>query len=136
MQTTVSNASSKFETRVILSLSGLVDVGTAGPCFAHVPGRHNALNATAAVAIAHQLEVTSDKIIEGLKSFRGVDRRFQVRGQAHGVTVVDDYGHHPTEIRATLAAAQLWMWAHSRRLSAHRYTRTRDLLERGSVHRC
>ena len=60
------------------------------------------LNATAAVAIARQLEVSPDKIAEGLKHFRGVDRRFQQRGQARGVTVVDDYGHHPTEIRATL----------------------------------
>jgi len=77
-----------------------------GPFELHVPGRHNVLNATAAVAIAHQLEVPSEKIAEGLKHFRGVDRRFQLKGKACGVTVVDDYGHHPTEIRATLAAAR------------------------------
>ena len=96
----------------------------------HVPGRHNALNATAAVAIAHQLEVAPGKIAEGLKSFRGVDRRFQLRGEARGITVVDDYGHHPTEIRATLAAAR--ECGHKRIhviFQPHRYTRTRDLLE-------
>ena len=85
--------------------------GTLGPFELHVPGRHNVLNATAAVAIACQLQVPADKIAEGLNSFRGVDRRFQVRGQARGITVVDDYGHHPTEIRATLAAVSythLW----------------------------
>src|ERR1035437_9149816 len=80
--------------------------GPLGPFDLHVPGRHNVLNATAAVAIAHQLEVAPEKIAEGLSHFRGVDRRFQVRGEARGVTVVDDYGHHPTEIRATLAAAR------------------------------
>ena len=64
------------------------------------------LNATAAVAIARQLEVSPEKIAEGLHDFRGVDRRFQHARPARGVTVVDDYGHHPTEIRATLAAAR------------------------------
>jgi UDP-N-acetylmuramate--alanine ligase len=95
-----------------------------------VPGRHNVLNATAAVAIAHQLEVAPEKIAEGLNRFRGVDRRFQQRGQARGVTVVDDYGHHPTEIRATLAAAR--QCDHRRVFvvfQPHRYSRTQDLLE-------
>jgi UDP-N-acetylmuramate--alanine ligase len=104
--------------------------GALGPFELHVPGRHNVLNATAAVAVAHQLEVTPDKIIEGLNSFRGVDRRFQVRGQAHGVTVVDDYGHHPTEIRATLAAARECGPGRIHVVfQPHRYTRTRDLLD-------
>jgi UDP-N-acetylmuramate--alanine ligase len=103
--------------------------GTLGPFELHVPGRHNILNATAAVAIAHQLCVPSDKIAEGLNHFRGVDRRFQLRGHARGITVVDDYGHHPTEIRATLAAAR--ECGHKRVFvvfQPHRYTRTRDLL--------
>ena len=104
--------------------------GPLGPFEIHVPGRHNVLNATAAVAIARQLEVSPAKIAEGLKHFRGVDRRFQQRGQARGVTVVDDYGHHPTEIRATLEAAR----ACTRRqihvvFQPHRYTRTKDLLD-------
>jgi UDP-N-acetylmuramate--alanine ligase len=88
------------------------------------------LNATAAVAIAHQLEVAPEKIAEGLNRFRGVDRRFQQRGRARGVSVVDDYGHHPTEIRATLAAAR--ECGHQRIFvvfQPHRYTRTLDLLD-------
>jgi UDP-N-acetylmuramate--alanine ligase len=104
--------------------------GPLGPFELHVPGRHNVLNATAAVAIARQLEVPAEKIAEGLGNFRGVDRRFQQRGQARGVTVVDDYGHHPTEIRATLAAAR--ECGHKRVFvifQPHRYTRTLDLLE-------
>jgi len=104
--------------------------GVLGPFELHVPGRHNVLNATAAVAVADQLEVSSEKIAEGLRSFRGVDRRFQKRGAVHGITVVDDYGHHPTEIRATLAAARE---AFQGRIHVvfqpHRYTRTRDLLD-------
>ena len=104
--------------------------GTLGPFELHVPGRHNVLNATAAVAIAHQLEVKPDKIADGLKGFRGVDRRFQVRGQVRGVTVVDDYGHHPTEIRATLAAARECRHGKIHVVfQPHRYTRTRDLLD-------
>jgi UDP-N-acetylmuramate--alanine ligase len=105
--------------------------GPLGPFELHVPGRHNVLNATAAVAIAHQLEVPSDKIAEGLNHFRGVDRRFQLRGTAHGVTVVDDYGHHPTEIRATLAAAR--ECGHGKIhvvFQPHRYSRTKDLLDK------
>ena len=93
--------------------------GPLGPFELHVPGRHNVLNATAAVAIARQLGVAPEKIAEGLSHFRGVDRRFQQRGAARGVTVVDDYGHHPTEIRATLAAArECCTRAHSRGLPA------------------
>jgi UDP-N-acetylmuramate--alanine ligase len=105
-------------------------VGPLGPFELHVPGRHNVLNATAAVAIAHQLEVAPEKIASGLNNFRGVDRRFQQRGQVRGVTVVDDYGHHPTEIRATLAAAR--ECGHKRIFvvfQPHRYTRTLDLLD-------
>ncbi len=104
--------------------------GRLGPFELHIPGRHNVLNATAAVAIAHQLEVPAEKIAEGLKLFGGVDRRFQRKGTARGVTVVDDYGHHPTEIRATLAAAR--ECGHRRIhvvFQPHRYSRTRDLIE-------
>jgi UDP-N-acetylmuramate--alanine ligase len=104
--------------------------GTLGPFELHVPGRHNVLNATAAVAIASQLEVPAEKIAEGLIHYRGVDRRFQHKGVARGVTVVDDYGHHPTEIRATLAAARECGHRHIHVIfQPHRYTRTRDLIE-------
>jgi UDP-N-acetylmuramate--alanine ligase len=100
-----------------------------GPFELHVPGRHNVLNATAAVAIAHQLDVTPEKIIAGLRAFRGVDRRFQVKGSAGGVTVVDDYGHHPTEIVATLRAARECQYGRVHVIfQPHRYTRTRDLM--------
>jgi UDP-N-acetylmuramate--alanine ligase len=108
----------------------ITPAGTVGPYQLHVPGRHNALNATAAVAIAHQLGVATEKIAAGISSFRGVDRRFQIRGQARGITVVDDYGHHPTEIRATLAAAREFSKGRIHVVfQPHRYTRTRDLLD-------
>jgi UDP-N-acetylmuramate--alanine ligase len=105
-------------------------LGPLGPFELHVPGRHNVLNATAAVAIAHQLGMDAEKIALGLSHFRGVDRRFQYRGKVRGVTVVDDYGHHPTEIRATLAAAR--ECGHHRIhvvFQPHRYSRTLDLLD-------
>jgi UDP-N-acetylmuramate--alanine ligase len=99
-----------------------------GPFALHVPGRHNVLNATAAVAIGLQLGIAPDGIAAGLASFRGVDRRFQVKGTVRGVTVVDDYGHHPTEIMATLRAARDAGYARVHVLfQPHRYTRTRDL---------
>jgi UDP-N-acetylmuramate--alanine ligase len=101
-----------------------------GPFELHVPGRHNVLNATAAVAIGVQLGLPPEKIAAGLATFRGVDRRFQVRGVERGVTVVDDYGHHPTEIRATLQAARECGYGRVLVLfQPHRYTRTRDLME-------
>jgi UDP-N-acetylmuramate--alanine ligase len=95
----------------------------------HVPGRHNVLNATAAVAVGVQLGVAPDQIAVGLESFRGVDRRFQVKGVVGGVTVVDDYGHHPTEIVATLRAARECGFVRVHVLfQPHRFTRTRDLM--------
>ena len=101
-----------------------------GPLELHVPGQHNVLNATAAVAIGAQLEIKPEAIAAGLKSFRGVDRRFQVKGCERGITVVDDYGHHPTEIRATLRAANECGYGGVHVIfQPHRYTRTRDLME-------
>ena len=101
-----------------------------GPFELHVPGRHNVLNATAAVAIAHQLGINAEKIAEGLSHFRGVDRRFQLRGTAQGITVVDDYGHHPTEIRATLAAARECGYKKIHVVfQPHRFSRTLDLMD-------
>jgi len=95
----------------------------------HVPGRHNVLNATAAVAVGVQLGVAPEQIAEGLETFRGVDRRFQVKGVVRGVTVVDDYGHHPTEIMATLRAAKECGYGRVLVLfQPHRFTRTRDLM--------
>ena len=95
----------------------------------HVPGVHNVLNATAAIAVGTALDIPADQIRAALDGFRGVDRRFQIKGKAAGVSVVDDYGHHPTEIRVTLAAARQCGF---RRIHVifqpHRYTRTRDLM--------
>src|SRR5215471_4009066 len=95
-----------------------------------VPGRHNVLNAIAAAGVALELEVKPDIIREALAGFSGVDRRFQIRGKERGITVVDDYGHHPTEIRATLDAAQLCGFRHIHVLfQPHRYTRTFHLMD-------
>jgi UDP-N-acetylmuramate--alanine ligase len=105
------------------------DGAVLGPFDLHVPGRHNVLNATAAVALGAQLELTSEQIAAGLAAFRGVDRRFQVKGCVRGVAVVDDYGHHPTEIVATVRAARDCHYAHVHVIfQPHRYTRTRDLM--------
>ncbi len=95
-----------------------------------VPGRHNVLNATAAIAVGLELEVKPEVIRQGLAIFNGVDRRFQLRGQRQGVTVVDDYGHHPTEIRATLAAARACNYKRIHVIfQPHRYTRTQLLMD-------
>ena len=95
-----------------------------------VPGNHNVLNATAAVAVGVGLDIDPERIREALEDFRGVDRRFQFKGAVNGVSVIDDYGHHPTEIRATLAAArQCGFHAIHVAFQPHRYTRTQDLLE-------
>ncbi len=100
-----------------------------GPFLLRVPGRHNLLNATSAVAVGFQLGIASEAIAAGLASFGGVDRRFQTRGRVAGITVVDDYGHHPTEIVATLQAARECGYAKIHVLfQPHRYTRTRDLM--------
>jgi UDP-N-acetylmuramate--alanine ligase len=96
----------------------------------NVPGAHNVLNATAAIAVGIGLDIPPDKIRGALESFRGVDRRFQLRGQVGGVAVIDDYGHHPTEIRATLAAARQCGYKRVHVVfQPHRYTRTQALME-------
>lgn len=93
-----------------------------------MPGLHNVYNSLAAITVAVELDMEFSTIKEGLASFSGVQRRFQIKGESGGVTVVDDYGHHPEEIKATLSAARN---AWDRRVVAvfqpHRYTRTRDL---------
>ncbi|MEK7878678.1 MAG: UDP-N-acetylmuramate--L-alanine ligase, partial [candidate division NC10 bacterium] len=99
-----------------------------GECALQIPGRHNVLNALAAIGVGLDLEIPFVTIQKALTSFAGVQRRFQMRGQAAGVTVVDDYGHHPAEIRATLAAAKAGFDCRVVTVfQPHRYTRTRDL---------
>ena len=96
----------------------------------HVPGMHSILNATAAIAVGIGLDIHPDQVRAALDSFRGVDRRFQLRGKAAGISVIDDYGHHPTEIRATLAAARECGYQKIHVVfQPHRYTRTRDLMD-------
>jgi UDP-N-acetylmuramate--alanine ligase len=103
---------------------------TLGPLALKVPGRHNLLNALAAVSVALTLGVPFADIAAGLAAFQGAERRFQHCGEAGGVLVIDDYGHHPTEVRAVLAAAQT---ALDRRIlvlfQPHRYSRTAYLLD-------
>jgi UDP-N-acetylmuramate--alanine ligase len=95
-----------------------------------VPGFHNVLNATAAIAVALELDVRLTVIRDAIATFTGVERRFQTRGEERGVTVIDDYGHHPTEIRATLAAARLCNFARIHVIfQPHRYTRTQHLMD-------
>ena len=115
--------------RVVHSTSegGTTELGTL---HLRVPGRHNLMNALGAVAVGLEVGVPFAKIASGFEDFRGAERRFQLRGEERGVMVVDDYGHHPTEIAAVLAAARAGL---DRRVvvvfQPHRYTRTRDLLE-------
>jgi UDP-N-acetylmuramate--alanine ligase len=94
----------------------------------NVPGRHNLLNAMAAIAVGLELGLPFERVAAGLEDFRGAERRFEVRGEPNGILVVDDYGHHPTEIAAVLDAAR----ALNRRIvvafQPHRYSRTSALL--------
>jgi UDP-N-acetylmuramate--alanine ligase len=96
-----------------------------------VPGLHNVYNSLAAIAVGFELDVPFTQIAEALASFTGAGRRFQFKGEAGGVMVVDDYGHHPTEVKATLAAAKIG--SGGRRIvvmfQPHRYSRTHDLME-------
>jgi UDP-N-acetylmuramate--alanine ligase len=94
-----------------------------------VPGRHNLLNALAAVAVGMELGLSFDRVASGLKEFRGAERRFDVRGEPNGVLVVDDYGHHPTEIAAVLAAARTLGRRIVVAFQPHRYSRTAALME-------
>jgi len=94
----------------------------------NVPGRFNIANALATIAVARELDMPFDAIRKGLEAFVGVHRRLEIKGQVNGVTVVDDYGHHPTEIRETLAAArQVWKDRIIVVFQPHRYTRTQKL---------
>ena len=102
-----------------------------GEVFLRAPGRHNVSNALASASVALELGIPFDQVRAGLSAYAGVGRRFQVKGEIDGVTVVDDYGHHPVEVRATLAAArEVWP---GRRIvvgfQPHRYSRTRALFK-------
>ncbi len=102
----------------------------AGNVRLHLPGRHSATNALAAIAVAHELEIPFARASEALGQFTGIHRRFEIKGEPRGILVIDDYGHHPTEIRATLAAIRdSWKRPLTVIFQPHRFTRTRDLFE-------
>jgi len=109
----------------------LSGVNVLGKVTLRVPGKHNVYNSLAAIAVALELDVPFDTIAHALGEFSGAERRFQFKGEEKGVTVVDDYGHHPTEIKATLSAARIG--APNRRIvvlfQPHRYSRTADLMD-------
>ena len=97
-----------------------------------IPGEHNVLNALAAVGVSLELGLSMDVIREGLKDLGGLARRFQVKGEKKGICVLDDYGHHPSEIVATLSTARSW-WPERRLVvvfQPHRYSRTQALFDR------
>ncbi|HOH72445.1 MAG TPA: UDP-N-acetylmuramate--L-alanine ligase [Syntrophales bacterium] len=101
-----------------------------GAAVLNVPGLFNVYNALATIAVAREIDMDFPAITAGLKTFTGVQRRLEVKGIGGGVTVVDDYGHHPTEIRETLAAARtVWPGRLLVVFQPHRYTRTRALFE-------
>ncbi|MEZ5319394.1 MAG: UDP-N-acetylmuramate--L-alanine ligase [Vicinamibacterales bacterium] len=116
--------------RVVYDISGLPGGAGEGTFTLAVPGRHNLQNALAATAVGLELGVPFAEIARALAGFQGAERRYQRVGEARGVAVVDDYGHHPTEIAAVLAAARE---DRPRRLVAvfqpHRFSRTRDLID-------
>ena len=101
-----------------------------GPLRLHLPGRHSATNALAAVAVAHELEIPFSRVSAALDAFTGIHRRFEVKGEPNGILVIDDYGHHPTEIRATIGAIRdSWKRPLTVIFQPHRFTRTKDLFE-------
>ncbi len=101
---TFEDGATRFSVRVTKRVTG--DTHDIGALALRMPGDHNALNATAALAVARELGMNDEQIRQGLAAFEGVKRRFTRTGEAHGVTVYDDYGHHPVEIAAVLSAAR------------------------------
>ena len=96
----------------------------------HLPGRHSATNALAAVAVAYELEIPFTQVSDALSRFTGIHRRFEIKGEPNGILVIDDYGHHPTEIRATIGAIRdSWKRPLTVIFQPHRFTRTRDLFD-------
>jgi UDP-N-acetylmuramate--alanine ligase len=96
----------------------------------HLPGRHSATNALAAVTVGYELEVPFSRIAEALDGFTGIHRRFEIKGEPRGIMVIDDYGHHPAEIKATIGAIRdSWKRPLIVIFQPHRFSRTRDLFD-------
>ena len=135
-----AQADVRGENLVLEGISASVDVRwrdePMGTIRLNMPGRHNVSNALAAIAVGLELDIPFDRLAKALDCFSGVERRFSVRGEVSvgdgpPVTIIDDYGHHPTEIRATLEAAAT-AWTGQRIIAVfqpHRYTRVRDLFD-------
>ena len=114
---------SRFDVYAAGDLLGSIDLA--------LPGKHNVYNALAAIGVGIELEIPFNIISKALSTFSGVQRRLQIKGKMHGITVVDDYGHHPTEIKATLDAAKC-AWPNQRLVvlfQPHRYSRTHGLFK-------
>ena len=130
-QADISAHEIQFDQSFGSSFTVLSGVDVLGKVALRVPGKHNVYNSLAAIAVGLELDVPFDTIVHALAEFSGADRRFQFKGDEQGITVVDDYGHHPTEIKATLSAARIG--APNRRIvvlfQPHRYTRTNDLMD-------
>jgi len=130
-QADISAHDIQFDQSFGSSFTVLSGVDVLGKVTLRVPGKHNVYNSLAAIAVGLELDVPFDTIAHALSEFSGADRRFQFKGEEKGVTVVDDYGHHPTEIKATLSAARIG--APNRRIvvlfQPHRYSRTNDLMD-------
>ena len=95
-----------------------------------LPGRHSATNALAAVAVAREVEIPFSQVAQALEAFTGIHRRFEIKGEPNGIMVIDDYGHHPAEIRATIGAIRdSWKRPLTVIFQPHRYSRTRDLFD-------
>jgi UDP-N-acetylmuramate--alanine ligase len=124
-----SSGSPRTEARARVDAEVRADFATLGRLTLAVPGRHNLQNALAAIAVGMELGLSFERVAPGLTDFRGAERRFEVRGEPNGILVVDDYGHHPTEIAAVLAAAKTL----GRRIvvvfQPHRFTRTAALMD-------
>jgi UDP-N-acetylmuramate--alanine ligase len=130
-QADVSAHNIKFDQVFGSSFSVWRGSDVVGDITLRVPGLHNIYNSLGAIAVGFELDVPFERIAEALGSFTNADRRFQFKGEEQGVIVVDDYAHHPTEIKATLAAAKIG--SAGRRIvvlfQPHRFTRTRDQME-------
>jgi UDP-N-acetylmuramate--alanine ligase len=130
-QADISAHDIRYDEQFGSSFTVLSGVEALGRVSLKVPGKHNVYNSLAAIATGLELDVPFDTIAHALGEFSGAERRFQFKGDERGVTVVDDYGHHPTEIKATLSAARIG--APNRRIvvlfQPHRYSRTNDLMD-------
>jgi len=126
----LSNAGGKSEFKVLFRDRSGATMHEIGGLVLPMPGRHNALNATSAIAVAHELGLSDDTIRKALAGFGGVRRRFTKTGEWNGVTIIDDYGHHPVEISAVLKAARE---STNGKVVAvvqpHRFTRLQSLFE-------